>query len=304
MARICNAAGVRLLRSPYGPGGAERWAALRRLPGRPARAARRALPSALRRPGAWLPIALTGPRPCTMIFRQLFEPLSCTYTYLLGCHETGQAILIDPVIETMERDLATMTSLGLRSPTRWTPTSTPTTSLPRSSETAWSGARSPTGHRPSALRRHQRLEEGQPFTVGSITLSAAPHARPHRRPLRLLASTDRVFTGDALLIDGCGRTDFQNGDTDALYPSVTASSSRCRETSSTRGTTTSTGTSLDRPGKRRNPRLGGARRRRVRAIMANLNLPYPKFIDYAVPGNRLCGVCPDTRRRCSIPTKA
>ena len=49
-----------------------------------------------------------------MLFRQLFEPLSCTYTYLLGCEETGEALLIDPVVNSIERDLAAVASLGLK----------------------------------------------------------------------------------------------------------------------------------------------------------------------------------------------
>ena len=106
---------------------------------------------------------------------------------------------------------------------------------------------------------------------------------------------DRVFTGDALLIEGCGRTDFQNGDADALYKSVRGKlftlpdetlvypahdyKERC--------------VSSIAQEKRRNPRLGNAKTLdEFKAIMSNLNLPYPKFIDYAVPRNRQCGVCP------------
>jgi glyoxylase-like metal-dependent hydrolase (beta-lactamase superfamily II) len=107
--------------------------------------------------------------------------------------------------------------------------------------------------------------------------------------------SDRVFTGDALLIEGCGRTDFQNGDADALYKSVRdklfalpdetlvypAHDYKERFVSSIAQE------------KKRNPRLGGDKTlEEFKHIMANLNLPYPKFIDHAVPGNRQCGVCP------------
>ncbi|RYE77287.1 MAG: MBL fold metallo-hydrolase, partial [Oxalobacteraceae bacterium] len=106
---------------------------------------------------------------------------------------------------------------------------------------------------------------------------------------------ERVFTGDALLIDGCGRTDFQNGDADALYRSVTeklfalpdetlvypAHDYQQRHVSSIAQE------------KQRNARLGaGKTLEAFRSIMAELALPYPTFIDYAVPGNRACGVCP------------
>ena len=108
-------------------------------------------------------------------------------------------------------------------------------------------------------------------------------------------SADRVFTGDALLIDGCGRTDFQNGDAAALYRSVhdklftlpddclvfPAHDYQQRRASSIAQK------------KARNPRLGGERSLEAFvAIMSELKLPYPKFIDHAVPGNRQCGVCP------------
>jgi sulfur dioxygenase len=98
-----------------------------------------------------------------------------------------------------------------------------------------------------------------------------------------------------LLIDGCGRTDFQNGDAPTLYKSVKEKLFRLPEDT------------LVYPGhdyqnrrvssigqeKNRNPRLGEQKTlQEFIEIMRNLNLPYPKFIDYAVPGNRLCGVCP------------
>lgn len=105
-----------------------------------------------------------------------------------------------------------------------------------------------------------------------------------------------MFTGDALLIDGCGRTDFQNGDAHALYHSVHKKLFTLPEET------------LVYPGhdyqhrrvssigqeKNRNPRLGlDIPIDQFLDIMKNLNLPYPKFIDYAVPGNKLCGVCPN-----------
>jgi sulfur dioxygenase len=105
-----------------------------------------------------------------------------------------------------------------------------------------------------------------------------------------------VFTGDALLIERCGRTDFQNGDTNTLFRSVKeklfslpddclvypAHDYNDRRISSIAQE------------KKRNPRLGNNRTLEdFREIMANLNLSYPKFMDYAIPGNRQCGVCPD-----------
>jgi sulfur dioxygenase len=106
---------------------------------------------------------------------------------------------------------------------------------------------------------------------------------------------DRVFTGDALLIEGCGRTDFQNGDAEALYKSV-------REKLFALPDDTLVYSAHDYHGrfvssiaqeKERNPRQGGQRTlEEFKALMGKLNSPYPTFIDYAVPGKRHCGVCP------------
>jgi glyoxylase-like metal-dependent hydrolase (beta-lactamase superfamily II) len=138
------------------------------------------------------------------------------------------------------------------------------------------------------------IEEGKPFQVGDITLQPL-HTPGHTDGHFAYLFDDRVFTGDALLIEGCGRTDFQNGDADALYKSVKeklftlpddylvypAHDYKDRRVSSIAQE------------KKRNPRLGGERTlEEFRQIMANLNLPYPKFIDYAVPGNKQCGICP------------
>lgn len=229
-----------------------------------------------------------------MIFRQLFEPLSSTYTYLIGCPETGQAVLIDPVIVTMERDLAEIARLGLRL------AYTLDTHIHADHITAALDLKKQTGSK-IAAPAHDKLacvdvgvEEGQPFQVGSIVLQPL-HTPGHTDGHFAYVWEDRVFTGDALLIDGCGRTDFQNGDTDMLYHSVKdklfalsddtlvypAHDYEKRRVSSIAQE------------RKRNPRLGDERSLdEFRQIMANLKLPYPKFIDYAVPGNRQCGVCP------------
>ncbi|WP_211471518.1 MBL fold metallo-hydrolase [Collimonas humicola] len=229
-----------------------------------------------------------------MIFRQLYEPLSSTYTYLIGCEETGHAILIDPVIASMERDLAEMKRLGL------TLAYTVDTHIHADHITAALEMKSAVGSKIAAPAYDHLpctdvgIEEGKPFQVGSITLQPL-HTPGHTDGHFAYLFNDRVFTGDALLIDGCGRTDFQNGAADALYSSV-------REKLFTLPDEI-----LVYPGhdynnrfvssiaqeKKRNPRLGGEKTLEdFKEIMANLGLPYPKFIDYAVPGNRQCGVCP------------
>ena len=229
-----------------------------------------------------------------MIFRQLFEPLSSTYTYLLGCEESGQAILIDPVISSMERDLAEVHRFGLKL------AYTVDTHIHADHITAALHLRQAVGSK-IAAPAYDRLacadvgiEEGTPFQVGGISLQPL-HTPGHTDGHFAYLFGDRVFTGDALLIESCGRTDFQNGDADALYKSVKeklftlpddylvypAHDYKDRHVSTIAQE------------KKRNPRLGEEiSLEKFREIMANLNLPYPKFIDYAVPGNRQCGVCP------------
>ena len=230
-----------------------------------------------------------------MVFRQLFEPISSTYTYLLGCEATGQALLIDPVVNAIERDLQVLQSLGL------TLALTVETHLHADHITAALHLKQRVGSRIAAPAIDQlpcadvAIEEGRPLQLGSLMVQPL-HTPGHTDGHFAYRCADRLFSGDALLIDGCGRTDFQNGDATALYQSVTEKLFTLPDEV------------LVYPGhdyqqrqvssigqeKRRNPRLGQGRTLdEFKAIMAGLNLPYPTFIDHAVPGNRRCGVCPD-----------
>ena len=230
-----------------------------------------------------------------MIFRQLFEPLSSTYTYLLGCEETGRAVLIDPVIVSMERDLSEISRLGL------TLAYSVDTHIHADHITAARELKNKAGSKIAAPAFDRLpctdlgIEEGVLFQVGSIQLQPL-HTPGHTAGHFAYLFGDRIFTGDALLIEGCGRTDFQNGDADTLYKSVhgklfslpddtlvyPAHDYKNRRVSSIAQE------------KKCNLRLGQERTlEQFREIMATLDLPYPKFIDYAVPGNQQCGICPD-----------
>jgi glyoxylase-like metal-dependent hydrolase (beta-lactamase superfamily II) len=229
-----------------------------------------------------------------VIFRQLFEPLSSTYTYLLGCEEAKVAVLVDPVYPAWERDLAAIRDLGLR--------------LVYTVETHIHA-----DHITSALRLRQEagsriaypavdrcecadvgIEDGRVLQVGGIELLPV-YTPGHTDDHFSYRVGGRVLTGDALLIDGCGRTDFQNGDAQTLYRSI-------HERLFTLADDTLVYPAHDyndrrvstiAQEKKRNPRLGGDRTlEEFRQIMSDLDLAYPKFIDYAVPGNRRCGVCP------------
>ena len=230
-----------------------------------------------------------------MLFRQLFEPLSSTYTYLLGCEATGQAILIDPVIVTLERDVAEIQKLGL------TLFASVDTHIHADHITAARELKKRLGSQIAMPAFDQltctdvALEEGVPFQVGSFTLQSL-HTPGHTAGHFAYRCGERLFTGDALLIEGCGRTDFQQGDADTLYNSV-------HDKLFSLPADTLVYPAHDYQGrfvssiaqeKQRNPRLGQDKTLdEFRQIMADLKLPYPKFIDYAVPGNQMCGVCPD-----------
>jgi sulfur dioxygenase len=230
-----------------------------------------------------------------MIFRQLFEPLSSTYTYLLGCEESGQAILIDPVITSLERDLGEIKRLGM------TLAYSVETHIHADHITAALELKQIAGSKIAAPAFDRLpctdvgIEEGKPLCIGSVALQPL-HTPGHTDGHFAYLCGDRIFTGDALLIDGCGRTDFQNGDAEALFRSVTEKLFSLPDDwlvypahdYNTRRV------SCIAQEKTRNARLGGNRTlEEFRDIMANLKLAPPKFIDYAVQGNRLCGVCPD-----------
>lgn len=229
-----------------------------------------------------------------MIFKQLFEPVSSTYTYLLGCEDTGKAVLVDPVVSAIDRDLTILNELGL------TLAYTLDTHIHADHITGALELKKKTGSRIAAPAFDRLpcsdlgIEEGKPFELGNICIKPL-HTPGHTDGHFSYCVENRVLTGDALLIDGCGRTDFQNGDARVLFKSVREKLFVLPEDT------------LVYPGhdyqnrrvssiaqeKKRNPRLGQEKNlEEFIEIMKNLNLPYPKFIDYAVPGNRLCGVCP------------
>lgn len=232
-----------------------------------------------------------------MIFRQLFEAESSTYTYLLGCEETGECFLLDPVVETMERDLDAIRQLGL------TLTTTLETHIHADHISSACRLRGLTGSR-IAVPAMERLEcadiavaEDRPLSVGTMTLRplfTPGHTDSHHSYLLERAGLALLFSGDALLIDGCGRTDFQNGDAATLYRSVKekifslpddtliypAHDYKHRHVSTVAQE------------RERNPRLGaGKHLGEFVSIMAHLELPYPAKMDVAVPANLRCGEC-------------
>ncbi|MGF1546509.1 MAG: MBL fold metallo-hydrolase [Thiotrichales bacterium] len=234
-----------------------------------------------------------------MLFRQLFEPDSSTYTYLLACEETGASVLIDPVIDTVERDLALFQSLGLQLGY------TLETHLHADHLTGARKLKALTGSK-IVVPRMDRLacadlgvEEGVPFQVGSLRLYplfTPGHTGTHHAYLVETGTHTMLFSGDALLIEACGRTDFQSGDPAALYRSITEKFFTLRDETLVYPAHDYEDRQITTIGqeKRRNPRLANRTEAEFVAIMNGLDLPYPRKIDFAVPGNERCGQCPDT----------
>jgi len=228
-----------------------------------------------------------------MIFRQLFDRESCTYTYLLGDPQSGLALLIDPVVENVDRDLQILDELGL------TLHSTLDTHVHADHVTgAWelkqrTGARIAYPAGSGSTEPDCELEHGDVLQVGSIRLTTR-HTPGHTAcsATYVLADHSMAFTGDTLLIRGCGRTDFQGGSAEELYSSVHDQIFSLPEDCQLypghdyRGRTLTTVSEE----KAYNTRLGNNRALPdFVAIMADLDLAYPKKIDVAVPANRQLG---------------
>ncbi len=222
-----------------------------------------------------------------MQVRQLFDRESSTYSYLVI--DGGEAVLIDPVREQIERDLALIGELGVRL------THVIETHVHADHVTAAGALRERTGVPTAAsaegapcVDRH--LAHGSTIRIGGVTLTAL--ATPgHTDDGLSLSVPGAVFTGDTLLVRGCGRADFQNGDAGALYDSITRVLFTLPDDTIVYPGHDYTGRTMSTIGEERrfNPRLAGKTRDQFIALMAALDLPPPQKIAEAVPANRACG---------------
>jgi glyoxylase-like metal-dependent hydrolase (beta-lactamase superfamily II)/rhodanese-related sulfurtransferase len=226
-----------------------------------------------------------------LTFRQLFDPASSTYTYLLA--DSGEAVLIDPVFEQAHRDAALLRELHL--PLLWTLE----THIHADHVTGASllkqmlGNRIAVGEGTGALEADRYLQDGDEVRFGKRTLQVrATPGHTSGCVTYVLDDCSMAFTGDCLLIRGCGRTDFQEGNSGALYRSVHQQILSLPDDCllypghDYRGLTV---TSVAEE-KAYNPRLGGQLSESDFAgYMANLKLAHPKKIDIAVPANLQCG---------------
>lgn len=234
-----------------------------------------------------------------MLFRQLFDRESSTYTYLIADKKTHQAVLVDPVIEQVERDLKLLRELDL------TLTHCLETHVHADHVTGTSLLRERTGCQgwvPEGAEvacANGHLGHGQQLKVGAVTIEAIEthgHTDAH---LAYLVGGTHLLTGDALFIRGCGRTDFQSGDAATLYNHVTERLFTLPDNTLVypghdyRGHTVST----IGEEKQFNPRFVNTEERgaplRTREafvqLMNSLDLPDPAKMMEAVPANERCG---------------
>ncbi|MCK9606295.1 MAG: MBL fold metallo-hydrolase [Methylomonas sp.] len=227
-----------------------------------------------------------------MIFRQLFETETSTYSYLLGCQRTRRALLIDPVVSEIDQYLNLLQNLNLKL------IYTLETHVHADHVTAAGQLREQIGsksvvHRDAgAMCADLLVTDGVTLQVGDLDLEVR-HTPGHTGGCVSYVMADRVFTGDALLINGSGRTDFQQGDAGLLYDSITRklfslpADTLVYPGHDYQGNTVST----IKQEIAKNSRLGGGRtREEFIAIMQDLKLAYPKFIDKALPANQSCGL--------------
>ncbi|XP_026226806.1 persulfide dioxygenase ETHE1, mitochondrial-like isoform X11 [Anabas testudineus] len=227
-----------------------------------------------------------------LLFRQLFELESCTYTYLLADTETKEAVLIDPVLETVDRDLKLIHELGLNLKvavnTHCHADHVTGTGIMRKKVVGLKSAIS----KFSGASADIQLSEGDKITFGKqyLTVRETPGHTDGCVTL-VLADQSMAFTGDALLIRGCGRTDFQQGCAKTLYQSIHEKIFTLPDECLVYPAHDYLGRTVSTVGEERkfNPRLT-KNLDEFMDIMKNLNLPKPKKIDISVPANRICGL--------------
>jgi glyoxylase-like metal-dependent hydrolase (beta-lactamase superfamily II)/rhodanese-related sulfurtransferase len=233
-----------------------------------------------------------------MLFKQLFDPQTWTYTYLIADLSAKEAIIIDPVNTCIDDYMALLAEHGLRLKYSLE------THVHADHITAGGLLRQKTGAQTGvsqfcgAAIADIQIQDGDVFEFGmgeSIKVIATPGHTPGSISFLW---RDRLFSGDSLFIGGCGRTDFQGGDAGALYDCIT------------QRLFTLPDETLVYPGhdyqerwvssikqeRDTNPRLAGKTRAEFIEIMANLNLPKPRLIEQAVPANRYCGLDENERQ--------
>jgi sulfur dioxygenase len=225
-----------------------------------------------------------------MIFRQLFDSVSGTYTYLLASRHGGEALIIDPVLEKVDRYIQLVNELDLKL------VKAVDTHLHADHITGLGALRDRTqcitvmGDMSKVDVVSMRLSEGDKLTIEGVSLDVL-YTPGHTDDSYSFLMKDRVFTGDTLLIRGTGRTDFQNGDPRAQYDSIFNKLMKLSDETMVFPAHDYKGETVSTIGEEKafNPRLQVKSLDQYVTLMNGLNLPNPKMMDVAVPANMHVG---------------
>jgi sulfur dioxygenase len=226
-----------------------------------------------------------------MIFRQLFDQTSGTYSYLLASRRGGEAMIIDPVIEKVDRYLALVKELDLKL------VKAVDTHMHADHITGLGALRDKThcitvmGEQTKADVVSMRLADGDKLTIEGLALDVV-YTPGHTDDSYSFVMPDRVFTGDTLLIRGTGRTDFQNGDPRAQYESIFGRLLKLPEPTLVYPAHDYKGDTVSTIGEEKafNPRLQVKSIEQYVELMNNLKLANPKMMDVAIPANMKVGL--------------
>src|SRR5271165_2119690 len=229
-----------------------------------------------------------------MIFRQLFDSVSGTYTYLIASRHAGEALIIDPVLEKVDRYLQLVRELDLKL------VKAVDTHLHADHITGLGALRDRThcvtvmGEETHADVVSMRVAEGDRVEIEGVRLDVL-YTPGHTDDSYSYLLDDRVFTGDTLLIRGTGRTDFQNGDPRAQYDSIFNKLLKLPDATLVYPAHDYKGDTDSTIGEEKlfNPRLKVTSMDEYAVLMNNLNLPNPKMMDVAVPANMHVGLHQD-----------
>jgi sulfur dioxygenase len=229
-----------------------------------------------------------------MIFRQLFDSTSSTYSYLLASRRGGEALIIDPVLEKVDRYLQLVRELDLKL------VKAVDTHIHADHITGLGALRDRThcitvmGENAKVDVVSMRVGEGDKITIEGVALDVL-YTPGHTDDSYSFMMQDRVFTGDTLLIRGTGRTDFQNGSARAQYESLFGKLLKLPEETLVFPAHDYKGDMVSTIGeeKRHNPRLQVKSVDEYVDLMSKLNLPNPKMMDVAVPANLRQGLAQD-----------